>query len=176
MINILKECIYDVNFDKHEFEYYPHIQIQYDIGGYITNETCNELDIPNIGITEEIIDEYTYHDKKLNIYNSGNKEYLVFQQKFFKINNGLILVSKKDCIDPNKFPILKNYDNMCQKHIINYDNKYFTTSLITETYKESNIEKKIKYIKLFFTIINNEQYNKHLIKHFTEVISLLQNK
>jgi len=177
MANIINEYIFDNNLDKCTVDYYPHISVQYNTGGMIINETCESLNIPNFGISEETLTEYTYRDKKLIIYDSGNKEYLSVNQKLHKISDGLFIISKVDCIDPNKFPILKKYDNICKKNIISYDHKYFTTSLVTEIYQDSNnVEKTIKYIQISFTITNDERYNNHLMKYFREVVSSLQNK
>lgn len=176
MSNIINEYISDPTLEKCIVDFYPHIQLNFKTGGFLINETCDELKIPNIGITEENVTEYIHRDKKLIIYESGNKEYLSINQKSNKINNGLFIVSKIDNIDPNRFPILKNYDNICKKNIITYDNKYFTTSLIHESYSENNKDKNIKYIQISFIITNDERFNIHLIKHFKEVVSSLQNK
>ena len=132
--------------------------------------------------------EYIHREKKLIVDDTGNREYMTIQQKFHSLcefknkthdtNSALIVVSKIEYIDPNKFPILNKYHDVSKKSMKIYDDKYIAINVISEydfnDKKNYEHDKQIiTYIKLSFAVHNNEQYKRSVIRHFKEVISLL---
>lgn len=152
-------------------EYYPHIKRCQSNCGYIYNNT-HTIDalfdnISGYVITKYKCVDYTHRQKKMIIYESGNKEILSIQQKWniMTDNGGLLIASKIECIDPNRFPILCNYDEISRKLVKLYSGKYMNIFIITEG--------NATYPKITFTIPHDEQHKRGLIRHFNEVISLL---
>jgi hypothetical protein len=188
MENIIKEILSTPKFDGCVVEYYPHVIRQYETGGFIKNETELVFNPPNIPTRTEKMVEYIHREKKLVVYESGDREYLSVQQKFNQLcdgspnsatydgtgkmeNSALVIVSKVDCIDPNKFPMLNKYYDICRKTVTIFDDKYITISIISENNIDG--ESQFTYIKISFLIHNNEQYKRGVLRHFREVVSLL---
>lgn len=173
-------------YSNHELEgciveYYPHIEHTYTYGGEIVNEkgTVGE-DVENeklirIPYSECEYTEYVHGWKIMNIYENGMREYKCIEQKYVDVHDGLYVVSKIDYIEPNKFPILSKYYDVCHKYIKTYNDKYIDISYIKE-YAEKGLRRmenndyKI-YLKLTFEI--NPKCQKNLIRHFTSIISLI---
>lgn len=176
MDSALNEIFQMQNLEECIIDYYPHIIMQYDTGGIFQNETFTSLNVPNAHESCDTVTEYVHREKKLIIHESGDREYLSIQQKMHKLSDGLFVVSKVDCIDPNKFPILCKYYDICNKKIKSYDDKYITTSIISESISKNNIN----YIKMSFTItptiIRDDVIKRKIIKRFKEVVSLLPRK
>lgn len=176
----LTHIVLDSNFEDCVVDYYPHIDMtiddltqipmnehnNYAIVGQIRNEIDFSINLPNCQYIDDKLTEYSYRDKKLVIHESNEREYLLIQQKYNKISDGLFVVSKIDCIDPNRFPMLNQYHTVSTKVIRKYEHKLISLYIIHE-YNDT-------YIKLSFTLVNNDKYKKDIIKQFKEVISLLQ--
>lgn len=173
MEEFLTEIFSDHNFDDCVFEYYPHINIQYKTGGTIVNENIETLNMPFSLIKTDTITEYIYRERKMIVESSGDKEYQNVHQIhcYVKPNNanGLVIISQIEYIDPNKFPVLNSYYDINKKVVRTYDDKYITIQLISEN-------NDMNYIKISFNITQNEEYKKRIKRHFTKVISWLQQK
>lgn len=150
--------------------YYPHIIKQYTNGGKFKNENFNELKIFTKNLVEEITTEYIYKNKKMIVDANGNKEFQCIQQKTCFMNNGLYEVLNIEFIDPNKFPILNKYYDVSKKHVYKYLDKYVTVSLINETIDEKTT---INYIKLSFSVPQNETQKQSLYRHLKAIIALI---
>lgn len=177
MEDTIKEIFAIPKLDGCVVDFYPHIIQQYNTGGIIKNERDTIFNLQMYPVREEKYIEYIHREKKLIIYDSGDREYVSVQQKLHKITNGLYVVSKIDCIDPNKFPILNKYYDVKRKSTKIYDDKYITISIISEYDKDTVTPSSddITYIKLSFVINYDDHYRRSIIRHLTEVISLLQN-
>lgn len=164
-------------------EYYPHVILQYENGGTLKNDANLDLSVfSKFATRDEKYTEYIHREKKLTVYSSddnecNNREYVTVQQKYNKlipvtnsketvpVSACLFVVSKIDCIDPNKFPILNKYYDICEKTVKIFDDKYLTISIIQE--------KSITYIKISFAVNRDVQYKRGVLRHLKEVISLL---
>lgn len=160
----LEHIVLNNNFEDCLVEYYPHIETRSSFGKIISE--TKPINISKCEYTDDEYDEYVHLDKKMLIHANGEREYLMIQQKYNKISDGLFIVSKITCIDPNRFPILNNYHITSHIKIRTYEYKSISINVI-----EENDE---IIVKISFNIVNNEKYKKDLIKHFREVISLLR--
>ena len=148
-------------------EYYPHIIQQYNHGGMFKDEKFELVNNENYSVKTDIFTEYIHREKKLVVHESGDREYLLIKQLACKLSNGLDIVSDVECIDPNKFPVLNKYYDICKKNVVSYEDNYITISSISE--KNNN------YIKLSFQIPKkfDEQYKRRVLRHFKAALSLL---
>lgn len=175
MDDTIKEIFSVPKLDGCTVEYYPHIIKQYNSGGIIKNDKNKTFNLQKYPMKEETCIEYVHREKKLIMYDSGDREYVSVQQKLHKITDGLYVVSKIDCIDPNKFPILNKYHDVKRKMTKIYDDKYITISVISEHNMNTMLSQDdITYIKLSFVINYDEHYKRSVIRHFIEVVSSLQ--
>jgi hypothetical protein len=168
MEQIINNIFQTPDLENCTVEYYPHVIVQYKQGGVFKNENITKLDIKKSYETTDTITEYVHREKKFIVHKNGDREYLKIQQKINHLSqeNGLFVVSKIECIDPNKFPVLSQYYDISKKTIKMYDGKYTTTSIITED--------DLTYIKLSFSIVYDDIMCKKIIKNLKELISLLQ--
>lgn len=157
-------------------DYYPHIVKQYENGGTLKNENNVSINCKPTRIICDTATEYVYGWMKMIIHDDHTREYLSSMCKDHKITDGLYIVSKIDCIDPNKFPILCKYYDISTKISKIYYDKYVTLQIINEQWCDGKNEQKnnATYIKISFQIENGEQYKRGVIRHIKEVISLLQ--
>jgi len=178
--NIIKNIFEIIKLNEHcVIEYYPHINLVYNCGGYLKNETVDKLNLPDAkyNITTDSYTEYIHREKKMIIHENGEKDFVKNHQIHYHIQQidetiGLIVISEFEYIDPNKFPILHKYYDVVKKNIINYDDRFLTVSLITENPNEPTMK---KYIKISFNIPKNfdELCKKRIIKHLKEALSLI---
>jgi hypothetical protein len=176
MENIIEQIFQKQELDGCTVEYYPHIFLNYTTGGTFKNENISELKINNAYITDDNVTEYIHREKKMIIHNNGDREYFNIKQKYNDISKdaGLFIVSKIECIDPNKFPILSQYYDISNKIIKSYDYRYINISLIKENILiDKNQHSEITYIKISFVIPNDISIKKKIIKHIKEVLSSL---
>lgn len=169
MENIISNLFDNDDLDGCTVEYYPHIEMKYNFGGSLKNEKFDKYKI-NMKSTEEQLVEYIFRDKKLTISEDETREYSMTQQKQNIIKDGLFIVSKIECIDPNRFPILNEYYDISKKNITKFEFKYITLLFVRE--------KNINYIKITFQLftdkLKKETYKRKTIRDIKEAISLLQ--
>lgn len=164
-MDIIANIFSNPEFDGSLVEYYPHVNIQYETGGTIVNEDLDKLKI-NLKLRKtEKCTEYIYREKHLTVYDEEREYQNIQQQKSF-INNGLIVISKVENIDPNKFPVLNNYYDIIKKTVQTYDDKYITFTITSE-------EDGITYTKISFTVVQNDTYKKKILRHLKAIISSL---
>jgi len=166
MEETIRKLFLNEDFDGCVVEYYPHITKMYETGGMIKDEKNINLNFSKYQVKEEEYTEYVFHDMKKIMYETGEREYTITQQKFCCVEDGLYVVSKTECIDPNKFPVLNKYYDICHKKIKTFSNKYISISVISENNKI--------HLKMSFNIISDEHHQHGVIRCLKEAISLQQ--
>lgn len=143
-----------------EIDYYPHIIKQYENGGRFVQENFSKIDFDD---TKEIT-EYIFRNKKLIVNKMGDREYNIEHQKMTILADGLYVVTKVECIDPNKFPVLHKYYDISHKIIHSKEYKYITISYIQED--------DLQYIKLSFPV--DTENMKKIIKQLKDVREIIE--
>lgn len=164
--NILDQPIYCDG----TIEYYPKIQKMYkNVGRIAMDENVFKsingiLGKKYLGVTSYKTYEYTHRDKKLILYETDS-EYIKYHQLGHTIGDGLIVIYRKERIDPNKFPIINEYNDVVEKDNMTYHLKNITIESIQENTN-------VFYIKVVFDC--NSMNKKQIMRELKGLISLLQ--
>lgn len=172
-MEVLREIFNNSSFDGSMVEYYPHINVFYEGGGEIINETP-KFTSPITLVKTNNYTEYVYNEKYLRVFQNKEKEFLQYQQQYSSIisdmnsSKGLMIISHWEYIDPNRFPIVNKYHDVRHKCISEYEYK----NIIIDSILEDN---DMNYIRISFPIHTsiNDLVKKKLFANFKEVISLV---
>lgn len=153
-------------------DYYPHIVVDYATGGHLMNETITEYEkiFDNDGkYTKNVYDytEYVHNNKKMLVHANNDKEYIEISQLECIVSKGLYNLHNFIHIDPNKFPILNKYYDVCNYHELVYKNKYLNVHLI------SDLTNSISFIKISFSLPKYDTYQTD--DKLKKIIKLIQN-
>lgn len=177
MLKYLNQIFDNSKYVGCEISYYPFIDFKGNYGELKNLDDIN-LAVPTFHlISDNEYDEYTYLTKSMLVF-ENHKEYINTEQIGNILNKtGLFIINKTEHIDPNKFPIINQYNCITHVHETIYGNNYVRMHIVKQDGKTYLLFKFI-YDNMIFeprTVYDRICKNK-IIAHLTEAVSLQKQK
>ena len=168
-IGFIESALSNPDFAGCTLEYYPTITKLYENGGKITVPKNVFMNIYNV-LSKQFVNmshhqtvEYTHRNMKLILSENG-KEYLQCAQVGYFIGTGLVIVNKENRIDPNKFPIIGEYNDVSKRDY----SVFHLKNVKIQTICENNSQYPIKII----TECNPDNKN-HVVENMKNIRELI---
>lgn len=167
-IEIISKTLDDPKYENCTIDYYPCITKYHNTCGSINIDVNTFKKMNNIvskkynDITSLQTNEYLFREKKL-ILCDDTREYVQNQQMFHHIEHGLIIITKQERIEPNKFPFVTKYTNIEKKDCTIYNLRHIQIVFVHEI-------PDIYYLKISFEY--HMTIKKNILKNLNDIISL----